>query len=69
MDTKGLSILQLVAFVVLMESDVGIIGKAPTYIREKWSWCSGTTDPLELKGIMDSGNQARFEDWRRIWRQ
>ena len=69
MDTKDPSILQLVAFAILMESDSGIVWKSPGYIAEKWRWCSGCVDPLELKASMDQQNQNKFDNWKTKWKQ
>lgn len=68
MDTKHITLLQIVAFCVIMENNQGIVGKSPDYISEKWDYCMGETNPLYLKAILDSQNQAKFDKWRSTWK-
>lgn len=67
MNTNQVSVEQIVTFAVLMENNQGIIGKAPSYIKEKFSECMQTTNPWLLKAILDSENRAKFEAWRQRW--
>jgi len=52
---------ELVTFCILMENHEGIIGKAPSYIFEKWqSKSSG-------KGLLDSRNQSKYDEYMNRW--
>ena len=49
----------LVAFLVLMQSGSGILGKAPSYIEEKFKHRD--------IGMLDSNNKAVFDQWCDKW--
>ena len=66
--TNEMTIEQLVAFCVLMENHEGIVGKAPSYLWEKWESCSERTSRDELLGLMDSTNAAKFRQYIKTWR-
>ena len=59
---------QLVTFCILMENGIGIVGKAPSYLFEKWNACSQTTSKDWLQGMLDSNNQAKFDEYMKRWR-
>ena len=55
------NILELVEFCILMQNGEGILGKAPSYIDEKYDAADGTG------GLLDSKNQAIFNQWKKLW--
>ena len=56
----------IAAFCVLMENDGGIIGKAPSYIAEKFGrYC--LSDKEEAPWGLDSSNARKFEEWKERW--
>ena len=59
---------QLVAFCVLMENGQGIVGKAPSYIFEKFKSCSARQSREMLMGLLDCNNQAKFKKYLETWR-
>lgn len=59
---------QLVAFCVLMENGVGIVGKAPDYLMEKYRACSRRDSRELLLGLLDCENQAKFREYMKNWR-
>lgn len=59
---------QLVAFCVLMENDIGIVGKAPSYLWEKYEACQRRTSRNELMGLLDLNNQAKYKKYIEMWR-
>ena len=59
---------QLVTFCILMENHEGIVGKAPSYLFEKWGACNMTTSKTWLRGMLDSHNQSKFDEYMRTWR-
>lgn len=56
-----MELLKIVEFCILMQNNGGILGKAPSYIEEKYH----TTDGSGI--ILDSKNQAIFNRWKEIW--
>jgi len=66
-DSNTFGILQIVAFAVLMESDIGIIGKSPDYIKEKFYTYMNEPDANRLYGILDMSNRAKFAEWQKLW--
>jgi hypothetical protein len=62
-----LTLLQIVAFCVLMQNGEGIKSKAPDYIRQKIRRCMmlGTRD--DVRAIMDLENQRIFDDYFESW--
>lgn len=67
MNTDQVTLDQLLAFALLMENNGGILNKAPSYIREKFSFCMSTSVSLSLLGELDSTNRAKFIEWRTRW--
>ena len=59
---------QLVAFCVLMENGQGIVGKAPSYIFEKFKAVQRREKRDELRGLLDLRNQAKFDKYIETWR-
>lgn len=57
---------QAVCFAILMENNLGIRGKAPSYILEKLSAVSDTNEP---EGLLDANNMAKFLEWKRTWEE
>jgi len=64
---RNLTIKQLIAFAVLMESGKGIKSKDPGYVAEKWKLVAGCPDDL-LPTLMDIWNQAKYEDYLLYWK-
>jgi hypothetical protein len=49
-----------------MESNRGILEKAPTYIWEKWNAVRSL--PIELlPNILDTENKQKYEEWFKRW--
>lgn len=67
MDTEHVTLLQMVAFAIIMENNEGIMTKSPRYIKEKFSFCMEVTNPKHVRSIMDSSNRAKFDAWRQQW--
>lgn len=65
---KNIKLERLVAFCVLMENGEGIVGKAPSYLFEKYEACTRRTSRQELLGLLDNFNQAKFREYIRMWR-
>lgn len=59
---------RLVAFCVLMENNGGIVGKAPSYLHEKYEACQRRTSRNELMGLLDNFNQAKYKKYIEMWR-
>jgi hypothetical protein len=57
---KEMTLEQLVTF--------GIVGKAPSYLFEKWEACSRTTKRDWLRGMLDAHNAAKFDEYMKRWR-
>jgi hypothetical protein len=54
-------LFKIVEFCVLMQGNDGILGKAPSYIEEKYRTCDGS-------GILlDNNNHKIFQEWKQIW--
>lgn len=63
---KPKSLRQLIAFCVLMEQGEGILGKAPSYVLEKWELA--TLHPSDLLPTMlDERNQAKYKRYLAYW--
>lgn len=62
-----MEIQQLVTFCILMENHDGIVGKAPSYLFEKFNSCSRTNSITWLRGMLDSYNQAKFDEYMKRW--
>ena len=54
-------LLKIVEFCILMQNNEGILGKAPSYINEKYNTVDGTGV------LLDSKNQSIFNNWKEIW--
>jgi hypothetical protein len=49
-----------------METNRGILEKAPTYIWEKWNAVNNT--PLEfLPNLLDDENRRKYQEWLKRW--
>jgi hypothetical protein len=58
------NIKQLVVFAILMENNDGILGKAPSYLLEKYEACKLLPNP---ESLLDSQNKAKFKDYLKTW--
>lgn len=67
MNTDQVTLEQMVAFAIFMENNEGIMAKAPSYIKEKFSSCMSATPTLNLLYEFDSTNRAKFIAWRQRW--
>ena len=54
-------LFKIVEFCILMENNDGILGKAPSYIQEKYE----TTDGSGI--LLDSHNHKKFQEWKQRW--
>ena len=54
----------LVAFSILMENNDGILGKSPSYIKEKYDFCTKIENP---KSMLDNTNTAKFNKYMELW--
>ena len=61
MEEKYEELFKLVEFCVLMQQGEGILGKAPSYIREKFDGADGSGSSLDYR------NQAIFSIWKKKW--
>ena len=62
-----ISLESLVAFCVLMENNSGILGKAPSYIEEKFTICRCLKNTEELEKLLDHNNRKKFNEYIKIW--
>lgn len=51
-------------FAILMQNGIGIKGKAPGYIMEKWEAAMLMRHP---ENLLDSNNLAIYKDWLKTW--
>jgi len=51
-------------FAILMQNGLGIDGKAPYYINEKWECCMTEKHP---EFLLDRNNLAIFNAWKDTW--
>ena len=58
---------KLVMFCILMENMDGINGKSPGYIVEKFNLYSSKLTEDEMFGCLDSNNQAKYLEWKKLW--
>jgi len=56
---------RLVVFAILMETDDGIVGKSPDYIRKKFQQAMNLPNPEQL---LDWINIEKFKEWCKIWK-
>ena len=54
----------MVVFCILMEGHEGIVGKAPSYLSEKWEMIHSMENPQVL---LDLPNTRKFEQWKKTW--
>ena len=55
---------RLVIFCILMESGRGILGKSPSYIKEKFEATSSVPYP---ESLLDGDNRKKLEEYFRKW--
>jgi len=55
----------IVIFCILMENNSGIMGKAPSYIDEKFE--SALVMGRGAPALLDSSNMAKFKKWKEKW--
>ena len=67
MEIDDITTPQLVTFAIFMESNDGIMGKSPDYIREKFKLCMMTAKTEYLERNLDRFNQAKYTAWRKRW--
>lgn len=58
---------RLVVFSILMDTQEGILGKAPSYIMEKYSACM-EIDMDFLPQLLDYSNLRKFKRWSKEWK-
>ena len=58
----------LIAFLVLMENNEGVLDKSPDYVIEKYERFlhNGYTDETEIWGL-DSSNTEKFKEYFKKW--
>jgi hypothetical protein len=66
---RHVSVEMVVAFCIIMQNGEGIISKSPSYIKEKWDQYLRRSEFDNLKGIFDSENQKKFEEWLSVWEE
>lgn len=67
MTKKDKMLLNIVAFLCLMQNDNGLIGKSPDYILEKYKrYCGGTEE--EFRWGLDNINLAKLKTWAKRWK-
>jgi hypothetical protein len=47
-----------------MENNDGIIGKAPSYVLEKWK---SVKDMIAPEDLLDCNNMAKLNQWKKMW--
>lgn len=55
----------IIVFAILMENNNGILGKAPSYITEKYKLCDIMAHP---EALLDTNNLNKFEKYKKIWK-
>ena len=58
-------IKRLVVFSILMENNEGILGKAPTYVEEKYIAMLGLVHPERL---LDEENLKKYNEYLNKWK-
>ena len=66
---RHVSIEMVVAFCIIMQNGDGIISKSPSYIKEKWEQYLRKSTFDNMRGILDSKNQKKFEEWLSNWEE
>lgn len=60
-------LLNIVAFLCLMENNGGVLNKSPDYILEKYKrYCEGAGE--EYKWGLDQNNLVKLFSWAKRWR-
>ena len=57
-------LLGVVCFIVLMENNNGVIGKAPSYIEEKYSLIKNA---FYIWSALDGSNEDKVLEWGKRW--
>lgn len=66
-DLTKKQILNLVAFIILMEGDKGIINKSPRYIEEKYRRYVADMDSDNFNWGLDKPNTQKLIRWAATW--
>ena len=53
-----------VVFAILMQNNDGILGKAPSYVMEKWKAVAEMRNP---EWLLDAVNLAKLKTWEARW--
>lgn len=61
---KLMEIKQAIVFAILMQTNDGIISKAPQYIEEKLWRCKNDPHP---ETMLDFSNKQLFDKWLNFW--
>lgn len=64
MTQTPLDIRRAVVFAILMNNHEGILGKAPSYVEEKWRAVHEHSEP---EALLDHVNMDLFIDWEIKW--
>ena len=59
-----MNLRQALVFAILMEGGIGIMTKAPDYLKEKLNSCESMEEPETL---LDPVNLRKFRLWRERW--
>jgi len=62
-----MNLRQAVIFSILMENSNGIIGKSPSYIREKLAIIESMEDEEKLISLLDEKNKKKYIAWKVRW--
>lgn len=65
---NDMTLEQLVCFCVLMENGQGIVGKAPSYLFEKFKAVQHRDSRDSLLGLLDLHNANKFREYIKTWR-
>jgi hypothetical protein len=60
------TIRNLVVFSIIMENNDGILGKAPSYIAEKFVSTVGL-DQSDPERLLDHKNKVKYAKWLETW--
>lgn len=60
-----MTLRQAVVFAILMENNKGVLGKSPTYVKEKLELCTLSDKP---GGLLDPSNWAKYQRWLNLWK-
>ena len=63
-----MTLKQAVVFSILMENGEGILGKSPSYVKEKLNACS-TEEDYVTEGLLDNQNMDKFKGYQKRWRK